>query len=267
MRTNLKLLIVLCTLQFQGFAQTGVATYKTAATMKFGGDSTLSHGQQASIQKQLSQALQQEYELTFNGSESSYKQIQSLDKKQVIQEGGMMVRVAGGSSLTYKDTKKKRYLQNADLFGKPFLIDDKLETLNWEMTGEKKQIGKYECQQAKYTREARMMQVDTESGEPKEVVTQVEVIAWFTTDIPVNHGPDDFWGLPGLILEVNNGNATIICTKIILNPQEAVVIEKPKGGKSIRNEEFTKLQEEKLQEMMQQFNGNGEERRIIRVGG
>ncbi|SMD33261.1 GLPGLI family protein [Reichenbachiella faecimaris] len=258
---------MLCALSFQGLAQSGIATYKTAASVNFSGDSTLSHGQQAAMQMQLRQALQREYELKFNGSESSYKQIQSLDKKEVAQASDVMVRVAGGSSLTYKDTKKKRYLQNADLFGKPFLIDDELEALDWEITGEKKQIGKYECQQARYTREARMMQVDTENGQPKEVVTQVEVTAWFTMDIPVNHGPDDFWGLPGLILEVNNGNSTIICSKILLNPQEKVVIEKPKGGKSITTEKFNELQEEKLQEMMQQYNGNGEERRVIRIGG
>lgn len=258
---------MLCAFSIQGLAQSGIATYKTAATVNFEGDSTLSHGQQASMQMQLRRALQREYELKFNGAESSYKQIESLDKKAVAQESGVMVKVAGGSSLTYKDTKSKKFLQTADLFGKPFLIDDELESLDWEITGQKKQIGKYECQQAKYSTESRMMQVDSETGESEEVVSQIDVIAWFTMDIPINHGPDDFWGLPGLILEINNGNATIICSKITLNPQEAVVIEKPKGGKSITREEFNVLQEEKMQEMMQQYNGNGEERRVIRVGG
>lgn len=267
MNTIIKLSILLCALSFQTLAQSGIATYKTAATVKFDGDSSLSHRQQASMQMQLREALQREYELKFNGVESSYKQIQSLDKKTVAQESGVMVKVAGGSSLVYKDTKKKRYMQDADLFGKAFLIDDELEPLDWEITGEKKQIGKYECQQAKYSREARMMQVDSESGETKEVVSQVDVIAWFTMDIPVNQGPDDFWGLPGLILEVNDGNATIICSKIRLNPREDIIIEKPKGGKSISREKFNELQEEKLQEMMQQYNGNGEERRVIRIGG
>jgi GLPGLI family protein len=36
---------------------------------------------------------------------------------------------------------------------------------------------------------------------PKEKV----VTAWHTPDIPLPHGPGDYWGLPDLILEVNDG--------------------------------------------------------------
>lgn len=251
----------------QSKALQGIAIYKTAMAMEFEGDDQMSEVEQAAIQQQLSKAMQREYTLSFNGTESNYKENEALDKKEVAQSGDVMIKVASGSSLAYKDTKKKRYLEDADLFGKSFLIDDQLEILDWEITGEKKQIGRYECQQAKYTREARMMEVDSENGEPTEVVRNVDVVAWFTTEIPVNHGPDDFWGLPGLILEVSNGSQTIICTKVTLNPEKPVEIKLPKGGKSITREKFAELREEKMKEMMQQFQGNDGERRVIRVGG
>ncbi|MEO9802950.1 MAG: GLPGLI family protein [Reichenbachiella sp.] len=273
MQTLSKLLFLLFALLYQqvGFAQKGVlqgiATYKTAAMINLGGDSTMSPTQQEMIQQQVRKAMQREYTLSFKNHESNYKQVESLDRQEAAQAGGVMVRVANSSSLTYKNTKKKRYLEGADLFGKPFLIDDELESRDWAMTGKTKQIGKYECQQATYMTESRMLEVDSESGEPKEIIRQVEVSAWFTMDIPVNHGPDDFWGLPGLILEVNSGNFTIICTKVVLNPQEAVEIKVPKGGKPISRAEFAKLREEKMKEMQQQYNGNGPQRRMIRVGG
>lgn len=272
MRTLSKLLFLVALLGQQvGYAQKdglqGIATYKTAATVKIPGDSTMSHIDQAMIQAQVRQAMQREYTLSFNNHESNYKQVESLDKQQAAQASGVMVRVANRSSLTYRNTKKKRYLEDADLFGKPFLVDDELEPRDWKITGKTKQIGKYECRQATYMSESRMMEVDSENGEPKEITRQVEVSAWFTMDIPVNHGPDDFWGLPGLILEVNSGNFTIICTKVVLNPKEPVEIKVPKGGKSISKDEFAKLRDEKLQEMMQQYNGNGAQRRIMRVGG
>lgn len=275
MKTISKLLFLLFALFCQqiGHAQKGglqgIAIYKTAASIDMAGDSSmqLNHEQQAAMQQQLRQALQREYTLSFNGYESNYKQIESLDAKPAEQAGGMMVRVANGSSLTYKNTKAKRFVEGADLFGKPFLIDDKLEDLDWQMTGETKQIGKYACQQATYMRESTVMEVDSQSGEAKETTRQVKVSAWFTMDIPVNHGPDALWGLPGLILEVNNGNMTIICTKVTINPKEAVEIEKPKGGKPITREEFAALREEKMKEMMEQYNGDGPQRRMIRVGG
>ncbi len=32
---------------------------------------------------------------------------------------------------------------------------------------------------------------------------QIEVVAWYTPQIPVSNGPGEYWGLPGLILEIN----------------------------------------------------------------
>ena len=50
----------------------------------------------------------------------------------------------------------------------------------------------------------------------------IVVTAWYTLDIPVSHGPGDYWGLPGLILEISDDNTQILCTKIVMNPKEKV---------------------------------------------
>ena len=77
--------------------------------------------------------------------------------------------------------------------------------------------------------------------------------AWFTPEIPVATGPSFYSGLPGLILEVSDDNRTILCTKVVLNPKEKIKIKAPKKGTVVNNEEFKKIQEDKIKEMREQF--------------
>jgi len=46
----------------------------------------------------------------------------------------------------------------------------------------------------------------------KDTLRGQKIIAWFALDIPVKAGPDRFYGLPGLILEVNINNGAKIMT-------------------------------------------------------
>ena len=93
---------------------------------------------------------------------------------------------------------------------------------------------------------------------------------WYTLDIPVNHGPGDYWGLPGLILELNSGNTTVLCSKIVLNPKEKMEIKEPTKGKEVSLEEYDEIIQEKMKEMEERM-GNprrrGEHVRSIRIRG
>jgi GLPGLI family protein len=98
----------------------------------------------------------------------------------------------------------------------------------------------------------------TESSEPSEAkvdITQVE--AWYTPQIPVRHGPSDYWGLPGLILEVSAGDTTMLCTKIILNPAEKIEIKAPRKGDVLAKAEYQDL----IQKKMLEFRNNRRRRR------
>ena len=108
---------------------------------------------------------------------------------------------------------------------------------------------------------------NTETKKKETVVTT----AWYTTQVPVSNGPGDYQGLPGLILEINDGKKLIVCTEIILNPSEKNKIEEPKKGKVVSQSKFDKIQEEKSKEMMEKFKsrngvqiGNGVN---IKIGG
>ena len=95
------------------------------------------------------------------------------------------------------------------------------------------------------------------------------VTAWYTMEIPVGHGPDDFWGLPGLILEVSYQNTRILCTKIVMNPKEKKEIKEPNKGKVVTQEEYDKIVREKMEEMRERMQnerqkGGGNHRIMIR---
>ena len=46
-----------------------------------------------------------------------------------------------------------------------------------------------------------------------EVPREITVTAWYTPQIPINQGPGEYWGLPGLILEINADKTTIFVLK------------------------------------------------------
>ena len=83
------------------------------------------------------------------------------------------------------------------------------------------------------------------------------VTAWYTPQIPVSQGPGEYWGLPGLILEVSSGTTTVLCKEITMNPDEKVTIKMPKKGKKVTREEYNKIVLKKTEEMRDQFRGRG----------
>ena len=99
-------------------------------------------------------------------------------------------------------------------------------------------------------------------GEAKKA----KIIAWYAPEIPVSHGPGAYWGLPGLILEVNDGVTTLLCSKIVLNSKDKTEIKAPKKGKKVSAAEYRKIEEEKAKEFEQQHEQDGNSI-IINMGG
>ena len=192
------------------------------------------------------------------------------------QSGGVTIRMSTGGGVTYKNTAEKLYLRQTEVFSKPFLVVDELKTKEWEITSETKQIGNYMAQKAIYTdtKERKMISFsntngDKESNEPVTVTDTIKVEAWYTPQIPVSQGPESYWGLPGLILEVTNGTTNYVCTKVVLNPEEEIVIKRPSKGKKVTREELKAETEAKSEEMMKKYSqgGKGTSSFTIKVGG
>ncbi|MGB0868528.1 MAG: GLPGLI family protein [Flavobacteriales bacterium] len=229
----------------------------------------------ARMLKHMNDMSTNEFELKFSVNTSTYSEVEEVEEEMSGAHQGRMAMMKAmfnqSSGEYYKDSESKMFTNKRDVYGKPFLIVDSLNVFDWELTDEMKMIGNYSCIKAKSTIKQIVMpevpfgRSNNEKKKPKreDYIKEVEVIAWFTLDIPVNQGPDKFWGLPGLILEVKTGQLTILCSKVELNTKDKIAIKPPKGGKEVSQSEFDVIMTEKtkeVQEMMKSrrrggFNG------------
>jgi GLPGLI family protein len=255
----------------QGF--TGRAYYKSSSQFSIKMDSTkMAPEQIAQIQASLKKQMEQNYILSFNQTESTWKKEESLGGGPATASAGgavFMVATSGEGSTLYKNIADQSFLEEQDMMGKAYLVKDMLEPVEWELSNETKKVGNYTVQKASYTRIVDSKRFSTGMTEMENVKDTLQVTVWFTPEIPVAHGPENFFGLPGLILEVQNQGRTLICEKIELNPSaDPVVIERPSKGKEITQAEFQTVQEEGMKQMMNRYQGKpGEGNRMeIRIG-
>jgi len=274
------LLFLLCS-TFSLFAQDfqGVATYKTQRKLDLKIDSTQVGG--GEMQKQIMDMLKKEFQktfiLTFDKNTSVYKEDEALAPPST---GSHMIFISsdGGSDVLFKDIKNQSITNQKETFGKQFIIKDRLKPIEWELHSDTKNIGNYTCYKATYTKEIEesMMTFSSSGEEQKEeeptaapVMKTITVTAWYTPQIPVSNGPESYQGLPGLILEVNDGDLTILCSKITINPKKAIEISEPKKGKQVTQEEYDSIMLKKMEEMSEQYRGRGSDKEgiEIRIGG
>ena len=247
----------------------GIATYKSHRKVDLKMDEKKVNSEmQKSIQEQLKKQFQQEYTLEFNRNESIYKRVETLDRPSPPSSSGIIIKVSQGSDVYYKNIKENRYTNKTEISGKIFLIKDTLNVNKWKLVNETKYIGEYACFKAFFEEEHETKTI-TEEGKIENVTKQRTTIVWYTPQIPVSNGPENYFGLPGLILEVNDGELTLICNKIVLNPEESFEIKEPTKGKEVSQKEFDEIQEKKNKEMMESFQSRRGEKDgvVIKFGG
>ena len=242
----------------QGF--TGRAYYKSTSKISISMDSTkMAPEQMAQIQASLKKQMEQNYILSFTQTESTWKKEESLGGGPATASAGgavFMVASSGEGSALYKNIADQTYLQEQEMMGKEYLVKDKSEPFEWELSEETKKIGNYTAQKASFTKIVDSRQFSTGMTEMENVKDTIQVTVWFTPEIPVSHGPEYYFGLPGLILEVQNQGRTLICEKIELNPSaDPVIIERPSKGKEMTQAEFRVVQEEGMKQMMNRYQG------------
>ena len=158
--------------------------------------------------------------LQFNNEAAVFKKIKKLNKKMG------MINFLVDKGLYYTHKKTKTILIQKEAFGQQFLVNT--PTLNWQLTQESKIIGKYVCFKA--TTEKL---IESSKGVVKQKIT-----AWYATAIPINFGPQDYFGLPGLILELNVGQLFYKAYNIKLSFKRNIKISKPTKGKKVSLKEF-----------------------------
>lgn len=250
----------------------GIATYSTDRKLEIQLDSTqINSEMQKQIHEMMRKQFQKEYTLRFNKSASVYKEEESLGAPQPASGMQIMVAGSGASDILYKNTKDEKFVAQRDMLGKMFLVKDTLTHYNWKLANETKKIGNYNCYKATMTRTQeiiREVRVNDDEEKSKPETKEIEVVVWYTPEIPVNNGPSNYWGLPGLIMEVNDGDLRILCNKIVLNPNKKIEIEAPTKGKEVTETRFEEIMRKKMKEMQDRLprrdDGNSIE---IRIGG
>ena len=234
---------------------TAKAIYITKQKMELGKwGNRLSEAQKKQVAQRLKNRLEKTYILSFNKTTSHFYEEEKIDALSGATD-------SWGKNFTpgeqHKNIKTKQLTQNQELYGKRFLVKDSLMTLDWKLTGETKTIGKYMTSKAVtmipktdlkwYDFSWDMLK---QANKPKEeqTIELVEVEAWYTMQIPVSHGPMEYWGLPGLILEVSAENTTILCSKLTINPKEAIEINIPKKGTQVSKTEYKEIVMKKMKE-------------------
>lgn len=223
----------------------GIATYeviKDLGSMAIGADG-VSPAMKAQTTEMLRKKARKTFSLHFNKNEASWQDLTNNE---------------GASK--YRNINENSYLEALAIFGEYFLIKDKLTALDWVLTNETKVIGDYTAKKAVTTRSWQRVSQgpNTSKGKkPSEIVTeQLEVEAWYITELSVSHGPDNYWGLPGLILELNDGKSTYRCIQVALGPNAGVEINKPSKGKEVSLEEYSTIIREQRSSLMKSLGGN-----------
>ena len=255
----------------------GVATYKTHRKLDIKLDSTqMNSDMQKQIYAMMKKQFEKTYLLSFNKNESNYKEKVNLESPQSGPAQIIMIGGGGSTDELYKNRKENRFTNQNDMFGKLFLIKDQLQNHEWKLESETKNIGNYTCYKATKTiirdkiEDRFNSDGDKQKNEKKENTETIVVTAWYTTQIPVSFGPREYDGLPGLILEINDGSETLICSKIVLNPKKEIHVNEPQKGKVVTQEKHDEIMLVKMKEMENRYRSNdrnGGENIEIRIGG
>ena len=253
----------------------GKAYYKSKTSFDLGPwGSTMSTEQKNQMKARMKNMLEKTFILTFNKVESTFKEEERLGAPG---QGRGWGNFGSSSGPRYKNVKEKMSLEEIEFFGKKFLVSDDIDEIKWEMTNEQKKIGNYICFKAVAKKKAPFdwsgvfspprsrgnkprgdKTKDSTSKKPEvktiDIPKTIDIVAWYAPQIPVSHGPAEYGGLPGLILELSTDQTVLLCSKIVMNPEKKDEILMPtKGEKVTRNkyDEIVKLKTEEMKSMYQ----------------
>lgn len=171
-----------------------------------------------SVYETYQNALPEEFILNIKNGKSYYYNNPTLDPDE-------------GYNIGSKASKSPYYTNNTNgeiIEMNPYLGNIIHKPLKWKVTSKTINIGGYKCYQA-----IASERLFSRRG----FYYNRQVIAWFAPEIPLNFGPSNYSGLPGLILEVQRDKFTLTATIINLNPDNEVKIIKPKENSKIITEE------------------------------
>lgn len=167
--------------------------------------------------------------LFFNDKETKY--IKSEEKADNKEDDNY----AGRSEIYVVRHNYEKNTRNdaMDILSKTYIVEDTLAKPDWKILNDIKDVAGHLCMKATTSDSVRLQ----------------KTVAWFAMDMPLSGGPDRFYGLPGMILEIdiNDGGIIMTADKIDLKPiaTELTTTKKIKG-KKINNTDYQKIIKEHI---------------------
>lgn len=171
------------------------------------------------------------YTLKFAKDRSIYRAEKTMDMDNDRQLEA--ARIVAGKGVYFYENDKGLIIQK-EFSGDIFLVEPDEGSLGWKIMDERKMVGEYECTKA----------IGVNKGFDNR---ESEVIAWFSSQINVPYGPNEYFGLPGLIMEVQDKGIIYYCSSISFGEQ---YIERPSKGIRITEK---KLNEYVLKKAAEEF--------------
>jgi GLPGLI family protein len=247
--------------EFQGKAEYFSKRIQKMQVNKAPEEKGMSPEMEKAFQEAMKSATEKQYTLSFNKVECLYEEQEKLEKPEASANGGFSVSVSfPGEGKKYINLKDKISIAEDEIFGKEFLIVETLEKPDWKLLNETKKIGEYNCFKAEILIQVTEKQIEEykeflKKEEAKPSLFKMEepkdktIVAWYTPEIPVSFGPKNYWGLPGLILEINEEDSIILCSKVTLSNKEKSKIKVPNTGEKVTQNKFDEIQKNKMDSM------------------
>ena len=215
------------------------------------------------------------FELIFNESVSLFRSVVDDEAPDPFANaggggGGMRMNFRMPTANTFTDVSKQMQYEERAFFEKEFLIIDSLKQYKWKLSEETKTIAKQLCKKATTMITAPQMRMrvsiggggnntDTTANTPR-APKETELVVWYAENIPVSFGPDNYSGLPGVIMEIDQDNGATVTTAVEVSakyPKKELVA--PTKGDKMNRAQF----QENMQKLMQEMQRGGG----IRMGG
>jgi GLPGLI family protein len=220
------------------------------------------------------------FELIFNENVSLFRSVVDEEAPDPFANaggggGGMRMSFRMPTANTYTDMAKQMQYEERAFFEKEFLIIDSLKQYKWKLSEETKTIAKQLCKKATTMITSPQMRMrvsiggagnntDTTANTPR-APKETELVVWYAENIPVSFGPDNYSGLPGVIMEIDQDNGATVTTAVEVSakyPKKELVA--PTKGDKMNRAQF----QENMQKLMQDMQrGGGMGGMRIRVGG
>jgi GLPGLI family protein len=175
------------------------------------------------------------YDLTIKDKESIYQLKPTINNKQGA--SNFTITSSEEENVYYTNITQSNYIFYTTYNDKKILIKDQLEPLQWILTKEEKSILGFTVRKATLKNDATLIE------------------AWYAPELNYKNGPQNFWGLPGLILKIeanafdSNGNLsdTMFIEAVEINLKDKTKWKIPTKGEVMTKAEYQDFQDKQYQ--------------------